>query len=83
MIPTPIKNYVIALEANDLALASKAWRAAQVPGKEEEKQAMIKEMDFRWWKTFRWRKRWATSPPCPPSGPWRSMLPMQGYPNSF
>ena len=46
MIPTPIKNYVKALEANDLALASKAWRAAQVPGKEEEKQAMIKEMDF-------------------------------------
>ncbi len=47
-----VKNYVLALEANDLVLASKVWRAAQDSGHEEEKQAMIMEMDFSLVETY-------------------------------
>ncbi len=52
MMSTPMKNYVMVLEAIDLALASKLWRAAQIPGREEEKQAMIKELDFSLVETY-------------------------------
>lgn len=41
-----VESYQKAVEANDPARASEAWRAAQGPGKEAERKAMIQTLDF-------------------------------------